>query len=117
MERRYRDGDNDFKPNTRTFTSVIDAWAKSGEPGAAQRAEHILNTMQSLYESSNDLDIRPNVHTSNAVMNVRNAMACAFTRIEQDRPEALAIAFRIFDWLSSQKDMDPDAYTFTILLS
>jgi hypothetical protein len=70
MEKRHRDGDRDFKPNTRTHTSVIDAWAKSGEQGAARRAEQILNSMISRYESSRDPDIKPNVHTSNAVCNV-----------------------------------------------
>ena len=43
--------------------------------------------------------------------------ACAFTKTEEDRMEALEIAFRVFDWLSSRSDMHPDAYTFTILLS
>ena len=70
MERRYRDGDKDFKPNTRTHTSVIDAWAKSGEKGAARRAEQILNSMQANYEASGDPDVRPNVHSANAVCNV-----------------------------------------------
>jgi hypothetical protein len=37
--------------------------------------------------------------------------------MEEDRPEALRIAFRVFDWLSNQQDMEPDAYTYTILLS
>ena len=51
------DGDRDFKPNTRTHTSVIDAWAKSGEKGAAKRAEQILNKMISSYEASGDPEI------------------------------------------------------------
>jgi hypothetical protein len=37
--------------------------------------------------------------------------------MDEDRPEALQIAFRVFDWLSSQSDMEPDSYTYTILLS
>ena len=73
MEKRHHDGDPDFKPNTRTHTSVIDAWAKSGERGAARRAEQILNSMVSRYEASKDPDIKPNVHTANAVCNVSTA--------------------------------------------
>jgi hypothetical protein len=72
MEKRYRDGDGNFKPNTRTFTSVIDAWAKSGEKGAARRAEQILNNMITRFEATADSDVKPNVHTANAVCNVRN---------------------------------------------
>jgi Asp-tRNA(Asn)/Glu-tRNA(Gln) amidotransferase C subunit len=151
MKQRYLDGDNDFKPNTRTHTSVIDAWAKSGEKGAAKRAEQILNNMISSFEANGDVDIKPNVHTANAVCNVsdtgmkmifdkaklarifshsRNVLfhfhcsagapmlqACAFTKLDEDRPEALQIAFRVFDWLAGQTDMEPDAYTYTILLS
>lgn len=70
MEKRFREGDQDFKPNTRTYTSVIDAWAKSGEKGAARRAEQILNNMISRYEAAGDPDVKPNVHTANAVCNV-----------------------------------------------
>lgn len=70
MEQRYRDGDRDFKPNTRTLTSVIDAHAKSGEKGAARRAELILNNMISRYDTTGDPDSKPNVHTANAVCNV-----------------------------------------------
>jgi Pentatricopeptide repeat domain len=70
MEKRFREGDQDFKPNTRTYTSVIDAWAKSGEKGAARRAEQILSNMISRYEAAGDPDVKPNVHTANAVCNV-----------------------------------------------
>jgi hypothetical protein len=70
MDKRYHDGDPDVKPNTRTRTSVIDAWAKSSERGAARRAEHILNDMIARYEATGDPDLKPNVHTANAVCNV-----------------------------------------------
>jgi hypothetical protein len=70
MNQRYHDGDTDFKPNVRTHTSVIDAWAKSGEKGAAKRAEQILNNMITAFEDEGDPDIKPNVHTANAVCNV-----------------------------------------------
>lgn len=73
MEKRYRDGDPDIKPNTRTHTSVIDAYAKSGERGAARRAEQILNNMISRFDATRDPDIKPNVHTANAVCNVSHA--------------------------------------------
>eukprot|EP00573_Skeletonema_grethae_P005857 CAMPEP_0201695326 /NCGR_PEP_ID=MMETSP0578-20130828/7331_1 /ASSEMBLY_ACC=CAM_ASM_000663 /TAXON_ID=267565 /ORGANISM="Skeletonema grethea, Strain CCMP 1804" /LENGTH=1306 /DNA_ID=CAMNT_0048181169 /DNA_START=426 /DNA_END=4346 /DNA_ORIENTATION=- len=112
MEQRYSAGDKSFKPNTRSHTSVIDAWAKSGEQGAAMRAEAILTNLRNLYENTKDPDIKPNVYTANAVMN-----ACAFTKHDVDREEALEMAFRVFEWLDSQPDIKPDAYTFTIMLS
>jgi pentatricopeptide repeat protein len=70
MEDKYSKGDTSYKPNTRSHTSVIDAWAKSGEPGAARRAEMILTNLRNLYEAEGDPDIKPNVYTANAVMNV-----------------------------------------------
>lgn len=112
MEQRYSAGDKSFKPNTRSHTSVIDAWAKSGEQGAAMRAEAILDNLRGMYDATKDPDIKPNVYTANAVMN-----ACAFTKHDVDREEALIMAFRTFNWLDSQLDIKPDAYTFTIMLS
>ena len=81
MEKRCRDGDQDFKPNTRTYTSVIDSWAKSGEKGAARRAEQILNNMISRYEAAGDPDVKPNVHTTNAVCNVSNICSRVIARV------------------------------------
>jgi hypothetical protein len=46
-----------------------------------------------------------------------SCQACAFSKNEDDREEALQIAFRVFDWLANQSELDPDSYTFTILLS
>lgn len=112
MEQKYRDGDSSLKPNTRTYTTTIDAWAKSGEPCAAKKAEQILIAMQNMYETTRDATAKPNAHTANAVMN-----ACAFTKIGEDKPGAISIAFRVFEWVLAHKDVHPDAYTFTIMLS
>lgn len=45
MEAKYLAGDNDLKPNTYTYNAVISALAKSGETGAAARAERVLQNM------------------------------------------------------------------------
>ncbi len=108
MERHCNKGDHHLKPNTRTHTSVIDTWAKSGEHGATARAEHILTSMQIQYEEN----VKPNAHTHNAVMN-----ACTFTTHEEDQDEAITIAFHVFERLVIQKGMHPDACIYTILLS
>eukprot|EP00957_Ditylum_brightwellii_P107647 8212472-Ditylum_brightwellii.AAC.1 len=55
MQEQYADkGDEDVRPNTVSFTCVIDAWAKkSGEvPGAARRAEELLGMMHKLHDES-----------------------------------------------------------------
>lgn len=112
METKYRNGDSSLKPNTRTYTSLIDCWAKSGESLAAKKAEQILVTMQAKYEETRDIEAKPNTHTANAVMN-----ACAFTTKVENKGEALSIAFRVFEWLLMQRDISPDAYSYTIMLS
>lgn len=68
--------------------------------------------MQSQYEQYFDKETRPNTATANAVMN-----SCAFTKFDNEKSDALIIAFRVFDWLCSQRDIGPDAYTYTIMLS
>lgn len=112
MENKYRQGDSSLKPNTRTYTSLIDCWAKSGEVNAAKKAEQILIKMQAKYEQTGDNTAKPNTHSANAVMN-----ACAFTTRNESKAEALSIAFRVFEWLLMQRDFQPDAYTYTIMLS
>lgn len=112
MEKKYLQGDSSLKPNTRTYTSLIDCWAKSGEPLAPKKAEQILITMQTKFEQTRDSSAKPNTHTTNAVMN-----ACAFTTKSESKSEALTIAFRVFEWLLMQRDIEPDAYSYTIMLS
>lgn len=96
MKQRYLDGDGDFKPNTRTHTSVIDAWAKSGEKGAARRAEQILNSMIASFEESGDYDSKPNVHTANAVCNVRFPGSKSFLSSSMDKPNIFFSIFFLF---------------------
>jgi hypothetical protein len=60
-------GSHDVKPNTICFSSVINAWVKSGDPSAPQRAETILNRMQELFESGNH-DAKPNTVCFNSVI-------------------------------------------------
>ena len=59
MQELYEAGNVDIKPDTISFSTVISAWAKSGDPAAAKRAEAILERMQELYEAGN-VDVKPN---------------------------------------------------------
>lgn len=54
---------------------------------------------------------------SHSHVNFLRFQACAFSKHQEDREEALQIAFRVFDWLANQSEMSPDSYTYTILLS
>jgi hypothetical protein len=54
----YISGNHDVRPNTISFSSVVDAWARSNDHTAPQRAEAILNRMEELYKSGNH-DVKP----------------------------------------------------------
>jgi hypothetical protein len=74
MEALYRAGDVEAKPTTVTFNAVIDAYSKSaGEDGyddAGECAQGILNHMDELYQSGENIDAKPNVRSFNTVINV-----------------------------------------------
>jgi hypothetical protein len=82
MEELYSSGENvHAKPNVRSFNSVLNAWAKSGQPDAANKAQDMLNRMELLYNqqirSGSSLAsaaatadiIRPDVHSFCTVIN------------------------------------------------
>lgn len=58
-----------FKPNIRTYSSVIDAWSRSKCPTAASRAQANLNEMEKIYEQTGDKSIQPNTVTYSTVIN------------------------------------------------
>eukprot|EP00591_Stephanopyxis_turris_P011872 CAMPEP_0195514572 /NCGR_PEP_ID=MMETSP0794_2-20130614/5911_1 /TAXON_ID=515487 /ORGANISM="Stephanopyxis turris, Strain CCMP 815" /LENGTH=223 /DNA_ID=CAMNT_0040642831 /DNA_START=124 /DNA_END=791 /DNA_ORIENTATION=+ len=56
-------------PDTISYTTVADAWAKSRERGAVKQVELILQRMQDLYESGKNIEARPNTITYNTLIN------------------------------------------------
>lgn len=56
-------------PNTRTYSSVIDAWSRSNHPTAAKRAQQILNEMEQRYAQTGDVTVRPNTIAYSTVIN------------------------------------------------
>mmetsp|Transcript_3083 Transcript_3083/g.5784 ORF Transcript_3083/g.5784 Transcript_3083/m.5784 type:complete len:136 (-) Transcript_3083:5-412(-) len=55
-------GNMKAKATTVMYTMAIDAWAKSGDPVAAQRAEQILQLMESEHRKGNKL-VKPDGHS------------------------------------------------------
>lgn len=64
MDRLYKSGNEEVSPDTITFNAVLDAWARSGDRMAAQRAEQILDHMDDLYRAGNR-KVKPDVYTFN----------------------------------------------------
>jgi len=63
-------GNDQVEITTKMYTMAVDAWAKSGEKGAAKRAESILHDLnQSYQESGHDESLKPTTGIFNAVIN------------------------------------------------
>ena len=58
MEEQYKMGNEDVKPNTLSYSSVITAWANSRDPNAGMRAEALLKRMEEQYKMGNE-DVKP----------------------------------------------------------
>lgn len=84
----YKETDDDeVKPNGRSFTSVINSYAKSRKFHKAAKAKNILDYQIAFYTKGN-VEAKPNVFSFTAVMN-----ACAFTKGDDlEAKEALGIA-------------------------
>ena len=55
-------------PKREYFTSLIDAWSKSGEPDAPERAENILQLMQNMARQYKNDDMQPDTTTFNCII-------------------------------------------------
>ena len=67
MDRLYKGGNPDVKPDTITFNAVLDAWARSGDRVAPHRAEQILDHMDDLYRAGNR-GVKPDTYTYNTLV-------------------------------------------------
>ena len=89
---------------------IVDAWARSGERGAAaNRAEALLHHMNSLYQSGGHDKLKPTTGIFNAVI---NAWARSREKIAPVRAE------QILSWMENFKDLDiqPDKYTYNTVI-
>lgn len=67
-EHTNRRNDPDLVPDRKHFNALIDAWAKSGEKGAAEQAEQILERMRRLARVTNNLNVTPDVTSYTSVL-------------------------------------------------
>jgi len=68
LEKYVETGDDDYKPDVTTYTSVIDAYARCGDVHATERAEELMNQMWKTYHETGDVSIRPNYRTYTALI-------------------------------------------------
>jgi pentatricopeptide repeat protein len=92
-------------PDEVTFTSVIDIWAKSGDPEAADRAEAVLNQMAGI--------AKPNVQTYTATI---QAYARSQDRDKAKRAQELLQRMKL-EYLKGNQDAEPTIYVYNAVLN
>ncbi|KAI2502815.1 Pentatricopeptide repeat domain [Fragilaria crotonensis] len=92
-------------PDEVTFTSVIDIWAKSGDPEAADRAEGVLSKMDGI--------AKPNVKTYTATI---QAYARSQDRDKAKRAQELLQRMKR-DFISGNQDAEPNIYVYNAVLN
>ena len=105
--------DDAIKPDVFSFSTCLDVWAKSKEPGKAEKAYAILQKMIQFYETSGNEKMKPNVVTYNTVFN-----ACAFSAFTADaeKKRALQIAITAFKTMQQSGLVKPDAITYGMMI-
>lgn len=92
-------------PDVVTFTSVIDSWAKSGDPEAADRAEAVLSKMIGIAE--------PNVKTYTATI---QAYARSHDRDKAKRAQELLKRMKQ-DYANGNRDAEPTTFVYNAVLN
>jgi tetratricopeptide (TPR) repeat protein len=97
--------ENEFLPDSYSYTSVITAYARSDAWDKAQKALQLLERMIQAYKNGN-IACKPTVHSFNAALN-----ACAFTQGDEGlKAKAFSICMTIYDLLKKNSDADHTSY-------
>jgi hypothetical protein len=106
-------GNKNIQPDSFSFSTCLNIWAKSKEPGKAEKAYAILSKMLETYQLTGKEQMRPNEITHNTVLN-----ACAFSAYtpDEEKKKALSIAVNIFNEMRKSDLVHPDAVTYGNML-
>jgi len=112
MYARYRSGITSVRPNTRHFTTVISAWARSNDPRAAENAEQLMKLMEDLH-AKEGLDSRPNNVTFNTLIH------CLSRSKDSDAPDRAERVLRLMQkqFEEGDKRVKPNAVTYSSVIS
>ncbi len=68
MHELHKKGYKQVKPNTYAYNTVINAWSKSGVPGAIEKAQALLYRMIEAAKSGHDQSLQPDIVAFNTVL-------------------------------------------------
>mmetsp|Transcript_5157 Transcript_5157/g.11220 ORF Transcript_5157/g.11220 Transcript_5157/m.11220 type:complete len:898 (+) Transcript_5157:93-2786(+) len=98
-------------PDKISYSSCIDAWSRSGERGAALKAERLLKEMNVLSEDGH-LDCKPDRLTYNAVI---HAWAMSGEQDAGEKSEQLLYQMQKL-YRAGDKEMQPDTWTYNTVI-
>ncbi len=101
------------EPNVISYNACIDAWAKSGHADSGQRAFDLLQEMNDLYGSGQNVNVKPNTRSYNSVMN-----AYAKSTV-QDGPQKAEMILDTMEELfeGGNADVKPDFFSFATVIN
>lgn len=116
MMHLYQSGINPAaKPNTYTYTAVVEAHANSGVSGSAQSAEAICDYMcQQYMHNEQDPDVAPTARIFNAAI---NAYAKSDDADAAQRADDLFRRMEGIYWTTGLAEIKPNAYNYNSLIS
>jgi pentatricopeptide repeat protein len=109
------------KPNVRSYSTVMDALARTGKVESAEQAEDLLQELHDVYYNTNDLAMQPNLITYNTVLTAWAKAAAAAANTGSNNtgngntgsvPNAAAHCLRILEYMP----MTPDTISYNTVL-
>lgn len=97
--------DSNVEPDIISYNCILDSWRQDDEPGAAERAESILETLQRNYDNG-ESSIRPNGRSYSSV---------ASAYIKTGRPDSVAQTERLLS-LAEERGLARDSFLYNSVL-
>lgn len=112
MTKRYEAKTCDVPPDAASYTTAINAWARSREPDAVERAEEILSWCEESYRNGN-LKAKPNSLTYNSLINCysKSSMSSAAHKAME-----VLETMKEKSKLEGFEDCRPDVVTYTSVI-
>mmetsp|Transcript_25010 Transcript_25010/g.28937 ORF Transcript_25010/g.28937 Transcript_25010/m.28937 type:complete len:694 (-) Transcript_25010:22-2103(-) len=103
----------EIQPDAISFCTCLDVWAKSKEPGKAEKSYELLQKLIKLYDVTMSERFKPSTMSYNTVLN-----CCAFSAFAKDneKKKALSIAVSVFTELKQSTIVKPDAVSYGTLI-
>lgn len=112
MTERYETNSTNVSPDAASYTTVINAWARSREDNAVESAEEIFQLCEETFRKGNDR-VKPNALTYNSLIN-------CYAKSNHD--DASEKAIRLLECMKERckapgfEDCHPDVVTYTSVI-